>query len=256
MAAKATYVYCVVASRSAPRLPSGVSGLPGTGRLRLLDVEPGLSLVVADAPLSRYGEDAINRRLSDLEWVSRAAVAHESVIEAFIDESAVLPMKLFTLFTSDDRAVEHVRSQKTRIASLVKRLRNHHEWGVRVVLDRARVAKSPVKARRATSTTGAAYLTQKKAQRDAAVELTARARETVAALYDRFAGRARLARKRSPSELPAGGGALLLDAAFLVPKTREQSFREQVEREARSLANHGYGVTLSGPWPPYSFVQD
>ena len=256
MAAKATYVYCVVASRSVPRVPRGPSGLPGTGRLRLLDVEPGLFLVVADAPLSRYGEDAINRRLSDLAWVSRAAVAHEAVIEAFIDETAVLPMKLFTLFTSDARAIEHVQSQKTRIAALVKRLGNHHEWGVRVVLDRKRVTKQPAKADRSASASGAAYLTQKKAQRDAAVELSARARETVAALYDRFAGRARLARRRSPSELPDGGGALLLDAAFLVPKTREQSFRAQVEREARSLASHGYGLTLTGPWPPYSFVQD
>ena len=23
-----------------------------------------------------------------------------------------------------------------------------------------------------------------------------------------------------------------------------------------ALARHGYGLTLSGPWPPYSFVQD
>jgi Gas vesicle synthesis protein GvpL/GvpF len=253
---QATYLYCVVASAARPTVPRGLKGLPATGRVRLLDVERGLFLVVADAPLSRYGEAAINRGLSDLNWVSRAAVAHESVIEAFIDETAVLPMKLFTLFTSDERAIEHVRLQKTRIAALVKRLGKHHEWGLRIVLDRARVPKPPAKRARSTSAPGVAYLARKKAQRDAAAELTAHARETVAALYDRFAGRSRLARRRSASELPAGGAALLLDAAFLVPKTRARSFRAQVEREARSLASHGYGVTLTGPWPPYSFVQD
>ena len=50
--------------------------------------------------------------------------------------------------------------------------------------------------------------------------------------------------------------ALLLDAAFLVPRSRTASFRGSAAKEARTLAPHGYTVTLTGPWPPYSFVQD
>src|SRR5213083_2095260 len=107
------------------------------GRVRLLDVRGGRFLVVADAPLDRYGEDAINRGLSDLNWVSRAAVAHEAVIEAFIAAPAVLPMKLFTIFASDDRAREHMRRDARRIDALIRRVANHQEWGLRVVLDRA-----------------------------------------------------------------------------------------------------------------------
>ena len=100
-AAKGTYVYCVIAAPRRPRLARVPPGLPGTGRVRLLDVEPGLFMAVADAPLDRYGEAAIARGLGDLDWVSRAAVAHEAVIESFVGETAVLPMKLFTIFTSD-----------------------------------------------------------------------------------------------------------------------------------------------------------
>jgi hypothetical protein len=48
----------------------------------VLDLDRGLFLVVADAPLARYGDDAIQRGLSDLDWVSRAAVAHEGVVES------------------------------------------------------------------------------------------------------------------------------------------------------------------------------
>jgi hypothetical protein len=48
----------------------------------------------------------------------------------------------------------------------------------------------------------------------------------------------------------------LLDAAFLVPRARAASFQALASREARALARHGYGLTFSGPWPPYSFVQD
>jgi len=263
--ADATYVYCVVAATRRPPIRLA-RGLPGTGRVRLIDVDRGLSIVAADAPLSRYGERAINLGLSKVEWVSRAAVAHEAVVESFINSAAaILPMKLFTIFKSDQRAVAHVRLQRPRIDALVERVAGHHEWSVRVVMDR-RLARPPsdrrraglssAGARRSAAVSGAAYLARKKARRDSVQELGSRARTTVAALYDRLAARARLAQRRAAGELPVAGGPLLLDAAFLIPRNRTASFRQLARREARDLARQGYALTLTGPWPPYSFVQD
>src|SRR5262249_8325731 len=145
---KGTYVYCVVAADTPPRLTRVPAGLPGPGKVRLREAGPPLFVVVADAPLDRYGESAINRGLADLEWVSRAAVAHEAVVEAFIGEPAVLPMKLFTIFMSDERVLDHVRSDRQHVATMIKRVANHQEWGVRVRLDR-RPATAPDPAVRA-----------------------------------------------------------------------------------------------------------
>jgi hypothetical protein len=223
----------------------------------LIDVEKGLFVVAADAPLARYSAAAIQKGLSDLHWVSRAAIAHEAVVESFPSATAVLPMKLFTIFTNDARAVGHVRGARQRIEAVVKRVANHQEWGVRVVLDRARAAAAAAtRPARAGAQPGAAYLSHKKARRDAALELAERARETVAGLYDRLAARSRLARKQSTSELRVEGDPLLLDAAFLVPRSRAASFGALAAREARALSRLGYGLSISGPWPPYTFVQD
>jgi hypothetical protein len=256
--ADATYVYCVVAAPRRPRIRV-TAGLPGTGRVRLVDVDRGLWIAVADAPLARYGERAINRSLSKVDWVSRAAVAQEAVVESFLQAAAaVLPMKMFTIFTSDERAVAHVRVQRPRIDALIARVKGRHEWSVRVVVAKAAKAAKIAKTAKAAAagTSGVAYLSGKKERRDAAQELATRARETVAALYDRLAARARQAVRRTASDLPVSGGPLLLDAAFLVPRGRTASFRRHVRREARGLARLGYGLTLTGPWPPYSFVQD
>jgi hypothetical protein len=257
MSLKGTYVYCVIAAEGRPRPARALRGLPATGPLRILDVGDRLYAAVADAPLDTYGEAAINKGLTDLDWVSRAAVAHEAVVESFVGETAVLPMKLFTIFTSDERAIEDVRAERRRIAAVVKRVANHQEWGVRVVMDRERAAAAAPKKKAAPAgRSGLAYLAQKKAQRDSVKELAANARETMAALYDRFAAKSRLAKRRLASELPVQGGPLLLDAAFLVPRARAASFQALASRESRALARHGYGLTFSGPWPPYSFVQD
>jgi hypothetical protein len=228
------------------------------GPLRVLDVGRGLWLVVADAPLDRYGEDAINRKLSDLDWVSRAAIAHEAVVESFTSQRALLPMKLFTIFTSDDRAVDHVRHDRPRIELLVKRVTNHQEWGVRVT--RPRPESKPAGARRTpvskSARTGLNYLSRKKSERDAAAELAQRARETVGNLYERLSARSTLARRRLGRDLPVQGGPLLLDAAFLVSRSRVSAFRALAGREARRLARDGYRIALTGPWPPYTFVKD
>jgi hypothetical protein len=168
-------------------------------------------------------------------------------------------MKLFTIFMNDDRVLAHVRGDRQRIAAMVKRVANHQEWGVRVVLDRARVKPSRQRtkaARPRAAASGLAYLAEKKAQRDRAAELATSARQTVADLFDRLSARARDARRRTASELPMEGGPLLLDAAFLVPRARAAAFQTLTAREAKALERQGYGLTVTGPWPPYTFVQD
>jgi hypothetical protein len=274
MTAEGTYVYCLVSAPRKPAIARGLGGLAGTGRIRLIEVaDEGTGpdrgrrssrlkkwLVVSNAPLDRYGEDAINQRLSDLDWVARAAVAHEAVVESFIGASALLPMKLFTIFGSDERAIENIQRQRSRIDAALERVANQIEWGVRVVLHRSKTSGSSSRGARkagsARAVSGAGYLAGKKAQRDAAAELATRARDVVADLYDDLQAHATDATRRLAGELPVKGDPLLLDAAFLVPRTRSARFRATVARHARTLGSHGYAVTLSGPWPAYSFMKE
>jgi hypothetical protein len=273
-----TYVYCLIAARRAPVLKRARRGLSGMGPVRLVQVpeanEPERGrrrsrtttragalrkwLAVADAPLRLYGEAAINRSLSDLDWVSRAAVAHEAVVESFIEQPAVLPMKLFTIFMNDDRALEDVQANGPRIAAVLERVTGHHEWGVRVMLDVDAGQAPPAgsAARRSAAISGAAYLAAKKTRRDQATELAERAQEVVAGLYDRLDRHAARSKRRPASELPAQRSPLLLDAAFLVPRGRSSRFAAAIARETRAVSAPGYHVTVSGPWPPYSFIEE
>jgi len=267
--ATGTYVFCLIASERLPSLPRRRRGLPGQGPVRLLEVDqPAMGsssrsrrlwLIVADAPLAEFGDAAINRRLSDLEWVSRAAVAHESVVELFIDCAAVLPMKLFTIFLSDARALEQMASDRRHILSALRRVTRHHEWGVRVVLNSAAADRGGTNARTSKRPpgpeSGAAYLAFKKAQRDRAADLRARAKTVVTDVYDRVSRQAADAKRRPASELPVQGGPLLLDAAFLVSHARSKQFAATLARETKTLEAQGYRMTVTGPWPPYSFVQ-
>jgi hypothetical protein len=256
-----TYVYCLIATRRRPSLKGVPKGLPFAGAVRLVDAArsgaDGMRrwLVVADVPLNRFNESALNRRLQDIDWVARAAIAHEEVVESFVNVPALVPMRLFTIFTSDKSALEHVAGDRERLQTILKRVAHHDEWGIRVVLDRERAIAPRKTARRSGRGAGARYLAGKKAVRDATASLAARSREIVSDLYEGLARQSSLARRRGARELPLEAGPLLLDAAFLVDRSQSRRFRSALSREARRLGGHGYRVTLTGPWPAYSFLE-
>jgi len=253
----ATYVYCLLSARRAPARARGPRGLAGTGPIRALDVDDGLRLIVADAPLSRYGSEPIERQLRDLGWVSSCAIAHERVVEHFARHGTVIPMKLFTLFAGDERAIDHVRRSLKRVRRVLTRVSDREEWGVRLRLDEQRALRQRT-ATASTSTAvagGTAFLLRKQRERQAVQNVAKDARIEADRLYTALARHAEDARRQTPTQ--AGTGAsVVLDAAFLVPRRRAASFRAAVKTAAGTLEPRGFDVTLTGPWPPYNFVGD
>jgi hypothetical protein len=256
---EATYLYCLVRGLREPSLAGVPAGVPGSGPVRTLAVGDGLWLVAASAPLPAYGGEEIQKNLSDLSWVSDRALAHEAVIEHFAGTDAVLPMKLFTLFASDERALAHVRDGRERIDRALDRVAGCVEWGVRVRLDDARVREVLAEeARREAGgqSSGTAFLRRKKLEQDASRNLAGRLRAEMDEAFAELAEGAAEALRREPAAPPEAGGRLLLDAAFLVPSQRSADFEALVEQCAARLALRACEVTLTGPWPPYHFIEE
>jgi len=247
-----TYVYCVVSAARAPRVARIPRGLPGLGPARALAIDRTLFAIVATASESAFNQDAIEEGLRDLDWVSRMAVAHEAIVEHFLGASAVLPMKLFTIFTDDDRTVAYLRAKRRRLAAVVKRVTGHREFGLRVRLD------GPVRRSRTLNrapASGSAYLAGKLERLNEANDAARGARTIATRVYRDLSRAARVAKRRTKTEAARAGGSVVLDAAFLVSHARSAAFRSAAKKHARELAPLGYALTLTGPWPPYTFVQ-
>jgi cell division septum initiation protein DivIVA len=166
-------------------------------------------------------------------------------------------MKLFTLFRSDERALRHVAEQRKRIDRLVERIEGREEWGLRVLLDEVGALHAARTEAQAASggAPGAAFLLRKKKEQDAAREVIEHARDRADGLFELLAGKADDARRRPP---PPGemGKRVLLDAAFLLPRSKVKAFQAAVRAEAKKLSRRHYQLTLTGPWPAYTFVAD
>jgi hypothetical protein len=257
-AAVATYVYCVARSTRPPDLRRAPPGLPGAGKPRALAADRSLWLIVADAPLARYGEGPLARVVRDLDAMARCALAHSAVVAHCARRSPVLPLRLLTLFSSDARALAQLSRRRAAIARRLGRVAGQAEWGVQVRLEpggglSARRAEAAARRETAALSPGARFLELRRRRRESTHAVADEARAAAASLYRALARHATAARRR-PTVSADGRPALQLDAAFLVPAARAGRFRDAVRAQARRSAERGLRVRLTGPWPPYSFV--
>jgi hypothetical protein len=247
----AVYLYAIVRSVRRPAVNKAPDGLPHTGPVRALDAGRGVWLLVADAPLARYGEAPIEEGLKDLDWVSACAMAHEAVVRHFARRLTTVPMRLFTLFRSDERALEHARRSRARLSRALTRIDGCEEWGVRLFAseDAPRPAPRGPKGPDA----GRRFLEQKRAQ-----HLSAREGVTAAAGKAQSVVRAlgRNARAHRALAVPpvSASSRLVAEAAFLVRREGRQRFRTAVTKAVTAGRASGLRLDLTGPWPAYNFV--
>ena len=253
-AGTATYVYCVVKSAKAPSLARAPKGIAGAEKPRVVDAGGGYRLVVATAPLSKYSAEKINARLEDIEWVAERGAEHEALVEHVAENATVVPMKMFTLFSNDERAVAHVTKMKKTLDRVVDRIAGCDEWGLRILFDEAEATRLAAEEARASKpTSGTSFLERKKKQQDVRKSLNASAADEVDGLYDALGKIAKRSVRRSAPNRELAG-RVLLDAVFLLPKKEVKRFQKTVGDTAEGLASRGFHVALTGPWPAYSFI--
>jgi len=289
MASHATYVYCLTRHTARPMVPRRVTPMPGSGTPRAIAAWPGHWAIVGDVPRETFSAATIERRLGDLDWISRCGAAHQAVVDACLRHTAVVPMTLFTIFDDDERAVAGMRRDRVRLDATLDRVAGRREWVVRVLRPAsstgrqgqdaaaraahgtadtsapsethgatATIGAPPSAATATTTISGRAFLLAKAAQRQAARRRWQDADDALRALKEGLTAIAEDARIRGELDGLAGTPALvdaaMFDAAFLVPAAVEARFKREARRLATALTEQGYGVTVTGPWPCYSFV--
>jgi hypothetical protein len=248
----AVYLYCVVRSTRRPSLARVPAGLPDATAPAAHNVDGPLWIVAADVPLDVYGPSALEPRLRDLDWVARVALAHEAVVEHFARSAAavVVPAKLFTMFSTVEKALDDVADRRKGIEKVMTQIAGCEEWGIRVT-------RQPVTAAGGDSrpASGSAFLLARKAARDAVATARVQAAEAAERAFTSLSRHARDAKQRERRPEP-GTNPPVLEAAFLVKATARAKFKTEARRQAAACAAAGADLTLTGPWPAYNFIGD
>ena len=246
--ATVVHAYGIVRSDAAVDLPD--TGIAGAG-VALLDAGP-VSGVFSILPEAAYGVAAWREHAEDPTWLAKVATEHQRVLGDLVQDTDVLPLRLPAMYRDEVHLHRMLEAEAPLFAAVLESLHDHLEWSVHLYL-----VGEPEPARSDRPATGHDYLRQK--TEAMTHRQTARAnREQL--VHDAYASLADLSRQsvaNSPQDSALSGRRepMLLNSAHLVCRRHESLFFAAVEQVAGRLGPEGIAVEVSGPWPPYNFVE-
>jgi hypothetical protein len=174
---------------------------------------------------------------------ARQLLGYQRVISNLHAAGPVIPLRYGCLVEDEAAAMRLLEEGRAGYEALLDRLENRVEMGLRVLWDAA--GDGPPAP--APATPGAAYLAAARRRRCLEAALTPAEREWAGGVC---AGLSDLYSEERQEARFAGDGRLV-SLYFLVSRQTVRRFRA---RSRRMLSGQGRGFLLSGPWPPYNFV--
>jgi hypothetical protein len=258
----ALWAYCVL--RAGEPVPADATPIAEGGSLERVDAGD-LAALVSRVPLAEFAAEPLRENLNDLGWLERVARAHEAVLDGTLRQSTIVPLRLCTLYESDESVREMLERERDGLTRALDALEGRQEWAVKLLVDEERLAEharsrsteaAALEGELGARTGGGAYMLRRRLERhvrEAVDGLGAELADEVHAQLADAAGDAIVLPPQNP-ELSGHEGKMLLNGAYLVDADRVDRVRELVaELEERHRAL-GARLVLTGPWPPYNFV--
>lgn len=191
--------------------------------------------------------------------------AHEDVIDTLMKVTTIIPFKFGTILKDENAALELLQENEEKFKQFLARYVGKAEWGLKVYADTQDVIKYLVQneskfqnmeEQRKKLSRGAAYLFGRKVENELKNDAFAQLASITEALFhemEKDAYEARL-NKTLPQKLTSRNKEMILNAAYLVEKESGEYFRTQGKKLQERYKVAGLELEISGPWPPYSFV--
>jgi hypothetical protein len=248
------YAYGVVPARAELALDGlvGVDPQFGVDVMRSGDV----AAVASRVRLSQFGAAALEQNLEDRAWLERTARAHDAVVTRALDAEAVVPLRLCTIFSSDERLLAMLREHEASLRSELRRMWGRAEWAVKILTDPASAEAAGPAAGAGAAASGRDYLARKRHQRSAREDAQAQIDVAVGEAHARLLRHADAAAvlRSQNADLSGRHGRMVHNGAYLVDTRRVGDFTTAVDDLAEELRPQGLHVELAGPWAPYNFV--
>ncbi|NKZ09237.1 GvpL/GvpF family gas vesicle protein [Actinomadura latina] len=273
----AVYLYGVARGLDPAALggAAGVAGAPVRGV-----VADGLTALVSTVALAEYGEAALRANLEDLGWLEATARAHHDVVDRAAHAAPTAPVRIATIYRDDERVAQVLAAQGARFTEILDLIAGRSEWGVKAyasaeamrgdtpapasadaggtdpgggLAPRAEPLTGP-RPESATGGVGTAYLRRRQEERRRRADAGRRAGEQADAVHTELADHAVASRHHPPQDprLSGRSGAQILNAAYLLDEEQVPGFLAVTRAAGERLA--GIEVEVTGPWPPYSFI--
>jgi hypothetical protein len=250
------YVYCVTRDAVLP----DVDGIDGTRRFGTVAIDR-ISAVFTPVSAEAFSQEAIDARAGDLEWLGAIGYRHQDVVSDLMKKTAIVPLRAFTLFSSEEALRAYLHEQGEMLAKLLGRLDGKQEWTLRVELDPARWSESlatrvaslrALQDEIAAAAPGKAFLLRKKLD-DEKKKASHAAEQELVEEIERLVIDTLHCDTLSETRERRDGAFPQINV--LLNRDEEAALQELHAKMTERYASDGVTLGLTGPWPPYTFAQ-
>ncbi len=235
----AWYAYCVTEKQAFPdlqhhRKPIPLPAMTGIGGGQVF-VQSASDLAVV-----------VSEHVSSAEPSSAHAKDHARVVAACFGLATVLPFRFGTVFANDELLRRSVRANQRQFLSNLALLHGKSEMHIKLTLDDG--CREPSRENVYAMPAGRTYLSELRENAARQRERQTRARSVSVQLNRMFAP---LAEELSCRRLEPG--RMQLDVSHLISSRLVERYVNKFAAVREQMAD--CRLQLSGPWPPYHFVQ-
>lgn len=192
---------------------------------------------------------------ADLAWL----IVYQRVVDFFHHRQTLIPMRYGAVFASQAAVRQFLEKRRQDYLDLLQELKGCVEMGVRIVYEKHPAAPAeeqsakPYATMESPADSGKSYLEQRQTHYALADHSTERSKALLESVRTGFAG----LYIKSKMELDASriarqiSKASMVSLYFLISGASVPAFRRNFARLNRE---HPVQLLLSGPWPPYNFV--
>ena len=207
-----------------------------------------------------FSQEAVDKRAGNLEWLGSIGYRHQAVVADLMRRTTIIPLRAFTLFSSEESVGRYLDESAERLSRSLDRLHGKQEWTIRVEFD-AQVWSDSLANRVSTlrdlneqianAAPGKAFLLRKKldeerkqASRSGEESLLT---EIQTAVLDKL-------KSEVVSESREQREGAFPQINVLINRDEEAVLQELHRELNDKYGREGVTLSISGPWPPYTFA--
>jgi hypothetical protein len=249
------YVYCLTQAPVSPE----TEGVDQTRRFGTASID-GVSAVFTAVSAEAFSQETIDRRAGDLEWLGAIGYRHQAVIQDVMKHTAVIPLRAFTLFSSEEALRTYLHENAEMLRRSLQRLEGKQEWTLRVEVDPERWSEALVarvdslrelQQQIADAAPGKAFLLRKKLEDEKKRASHAAEEQLVAEIERAVLERLRCETVAESRERRDGAFPQI---NVLIERDEEATLQELHASLTDRYSGEGVALALTGPWPPYTFA--
>lgn len=252
------YVYCLSNGPPAPGLRAELAGL------HFLSFND-FWVIVKHVSEGDFSEENFKKNISDIQWLDTHAREHIRVINAIMENNAVIPFKFGTIFQSEDSLKKFVSDYFDSLTENFQYIEGKEEWTVKIYCDRQSLSEridelseeaNQLERQIMASSPGKAFLLKRKK-----TDLIDNEMDRLCKVYgqeffnqlENFSESTRF-NNLLPKDFTGREDTMILNAVFLIRKIKVADFKSAIDQLRKGELCSCFFIEATGPWPPFSFI--